>query len=67
MFKEDNFIVVMAGLGLFNSTEIKKEYKLQSQYVQNAAYIRLLDLIKEDDIKDSLTHKEVLNIVREFL
>ena len=67
MFKEDNFILVMAGLGLFNSDEVKREYDLQAEYIQNLANLKIQEAINLDSEKNTITHKEALRVVRDFL
>jgi len=67
MFNDAHHIVVMHGLGLFNTSSIKKQYLSLPKNVREDAY-NIIKNAKMYDINSSTTtHKEHLRIIREVL
>lgn len=67
LFDEYNFIVVMAGLGLFDREEIAKEFYSQSPLTQNFAKEQAQIIRREDVSIGAIPHKKYLSIIRDFL
>ncbi len=67
MFNDAHHIVVMHGLGLFNTESIKKQYFSLPNNVRNDAY-NFIEKRKLSDITmPTTTHKEHLRIIREVI
>ena len=65
LFSEANFIIVMHGLGLFNTDAIKQEYEMMHPIIkENAENIlsREIEFLKETQ---DITHKMILSVIRE--
>jgi tryptophan halogenase len=66
LFGSDNFIMCMHGLGLFNSNSIKLELESKSILIQQEA-VKLIQKNKElNDSIDSITHKELIYLIRNY-
>jgi hypothetical protein len=66
MFTETNFIVVMAGLKLFDKKAIFKEYNFLSNNLKNYTSSLIQNTKNIDAITETLTHKEIINIIRKL-
>jgi len=66
MFSADNFIVVMAGLNLFNNNAILQEYNSLSNQIKNIAEQTLNNIIFQENTKKLIEHKKILQIIREI-
>jgi hypothetical protein len=66
LFSSSNFIVVMAGLDLFNNDAILKEYQFLSKNIKNNAEVMINSMIFQDQAKQYLNHKEIIKIIREI-
>jgi len=66
LFSPSNFIVVMAGLDLFNNDAILKEYQFLSKNIKNNAEVMINSMIFQDQAKQYLNHKEIIKIIREI-
>jgi tryptophan halogenase len=64
MFTETNFIVVMAGLKLFNKDAISKEYKFLSNNLKNYTDSLIQNTKNLDTKTETFNHKEVIDIIR---
>lgn len=66
LFREDNFTLVLHGLGLFDIESIKKEYLSLNQKFKTDAE---LTLAKEEEFVNSIkkiTHKEYIEMIRKL-
>ena len=66
MFSSSNFIVVMAGLDLFDNDAILKEYESLSKNIRSDAEITIHSVMLEEKFKQYLDHKEIIKIIREI-
>jgi tryptophan halogenase len=64
LFKDANFIVVMHGLNLFDTQEIKKEFDLYPERIKNLARERVLGFNTHDKDEPKLSHKEMIQRIR---
>ena len=64
LFREDNFILVMEGLGLFNRDSIKKEYESLHPSIKYEAEKILTDQYRIDKELDTISHKKMLDLIR---
>jgi flavin-dependent dehydrogenase len=64
MFKADNYSVVMAGLNLFDSEAIKREFNMHSQLTKKEAVNILCERMKTADSIKYITHKQFIEHVR---
>jgi tryptophan halogenase len=67
LFWEDNFTLVIDGLGLFNQNSIKKEYNLLNQTIKNFADKTLLDYKNIEKNSKYIGHKQYIHLTRKFL
>lgn len=67
MFNDAHHIVVMHGLGLFNTNSIKKQYLSLPKNVREDAYNIIKNAKMYDMNASTTTHKEHLRIIREVL
>jgi tryptophan halogenase len=67
LFHQDNFIMVLAGLGIFNSELIAKELQLKQGYILNDAE-NIIEFQKKyyNNVK-SIRHRDYIEIVKNFL
>lgn len=61
LFNEDNFTVVMHGLGLFNTLSIKREYESLYQNVKKQADEQIQKVLAIESKMETITHKEYLS------
>jgi hypothetical protein len=66
MFSSSNFIVVMAGLNLFDNDAILKEYEFLSPNIKNDAEITINSVTLEEKFRQYLNHKEIIKVIREI-
>ena len=66
MFRESNFIMVMAGLNLFNTSAILQEYNFLSDFLKSHTSNFITKVLNEENITKYITHKEILKIIREI-
>jgi tryptophan halogenase len=66
MFRESNFIMVMAGLNLFNRKAILQEYNFLSDYLKNHTSDFIIKYLNEEKQLKNINHKEILKIIREI-
>jgi hypothetical protein len=64
MFLPLNFVVVMAGLNLFDNDAILNEYQFLSKNIKNNAEIMINSAVFQDQSKQYLNHKEIIKIIR---
>lgn len=67
LFKEDNFTLVLDGLGLFDREAILHEYAMHRAEVKHDVPFILQKLENLDKFTKTCTHKEFLYTVRQFL
>jgi tryptophan halogenase len=65
LFKENNFTMVLHGLGLFNTSSIKKEYNALESSLHNHANKLLTNIRHYENTMPSITHKEYIRKIRE--
>jgi tryptophan halogenase len=66
MFKEDNFIMVMDGLNLFNRSAIRKEYSSMNQAIKDSAESILRSQLEFEKNTPTFSHKEMLELIRKY-
>jgi len=66
MFREPNFIMVMAGLNLFNRKAILQEYNFLSDYLKTHTSNFFIKYLNEEKQFKNINHKEILKIIREI-
>jgi len=66
MFRESNFIMVMAGLNLFNTSAILQEYNFLSDFLKAHTSNFITKVLNEENITKYITHKEILKIIRDI-
>jgi hypothetical protein len=64
LFGPANFILVMEGLNLFDRESIKIEYNQLNKYHRDAADTALLNLSNHDKNLETITHKQLLWLIR---
>jgi tryptophan halogenase len=66
LFKEENFIAVMEGLELFNRNSIKEEYNSLQPSIRAAADKIVFDQILIDNNIKTLSHKEMISLIKNY-
>ena len=66
MFSAHNFIVVMAGLELFDNKAISQEYNFLADYIKNSSSQTVNSLIFEESLKKLIDHKKIIQIIRDI-
>jgi tryptophan halogenase len=66
LFTVANHIMVMEGLGLFNREAIKKEYESNPDHIKQDAKITIDREMQFDASVETITHKEMLTIIRNY-
>jgi tryptophan halogenase len=66
MFGPKNFILVMNGLGLFNSNSILNEFKSVSQEIKNDAENSIQESMHLERVIDKISHKDFIGFIREY-
>ena len=64
MFFSSNFILVMAGLDLFDKKEILKEYNFLSNNLKNIDNLEINGQLEIDNTYRTLTHKKMIELIR---
>ena len=65
MFSASNFLVVMAGLDLFDNKAILQEYNALCDQIKNVTEQTLNGLFFEENIKKLVEHKKILQIIKD--
>jgi tryptophan halogenase len=65
LFKENNFTMVLHGLGLFNTGSIKKEYNALESSLHDHANKLLTNIRHYEKTMPSISHKEYIKKIRE--
>jgi tryptophan halogenase len=66
LFNVANYIMVMEGLDLFNRDAIKKEYESNPDYIKQDAKLTIDRELQIDSSVDTVTHKEMITIIRNY-
>ena len=66
LFGAQNFIVVMAGLNLFDNDAILQEYNFLADHTRHHAERTIASVIFEEEIKKLVEHKKIIQIIREI-
>lgn len=65
LFKENNFTMVLHGLGLFNTASVKKEYDALESSLHSHANKLLANIRHYENTMQAITHKEYIKKIRE--
>lgn len=66
MFSAHNFIVVMAGLDLFDNEAILQEYNHHNQQLKNISDQTINSILFDENTRKFITHKRALEIIKEI-
>lgn len=64
LFRSANFILVMAGLDLFDKNSIYKEYKSLSKFNQKETESILSNIIEKEKQIETISHKQLIWLIR---
>jgi hypothetical protein len=64
LFREPNFILVLAGLGLFDKKSILKEYNTLPDNLKKYSESLIKEQIDYDKKTEKINHKKLLAIIR---
>jgi tryptophan halogenase len=66
MFNADNFTLVLDGLNLFDRNAIRNEYEINHDHIKDSATIAIQNQIDYENSLDTIPHKEMLRLIREY-
>jgi tryptophan halogenase len=66
LFKDENFISVLHGLGLYNQKSIKKEFNSLNSNIKVFAENRLAEEYNKQKISNTVSHKQLISLIREM-
>jgi flavin-dependent dehydrogenase len=67
LFNSANYILVMHGLGLFDSNAIINEYNALQDFVKHDANNTIANSLYYDKNSKTITHKEFISLIRNYL
>lgn len=65
LFRDENFISVMHGLGLYNKEAVAKEYMHTHPALRTWIESLLNDQTQKDKLANTFTHKQLISLIRE--